>query len=222
MIHHQQWQISTSNQSGFTIIESLVAIVVTSILLAAIAPVIVLSVGTRVQARRIELASDAAKTYVEGVRSRTINAPVITSDDELKEYPAPTVGSLTCNANSYCTAPTTNLYCVSLDGTNCTTTNTRNFVIQAFGYHQMESTTADQGYQLGVRVYRSDGFASDGGALKTAPNKQMTFTGGLGERKAPLVELTTEIATKTTKFSDFCDRLKPPEDEDNENSTCES
>ncbi|WP_414543545.1 hormogonium polysaccharide secretion pseudopilin HpsB [Nostoc sp. CCY0012] len=220
MIHHKQWQTSTSNQSGFTIIESLVAIVVTSILLAAIAPVIILSVGTRVQARRIELASDAAKTYVEGVRSKSILPPTnpITGDeDSLDDYDAPAVGSLTCNANNYCTAPATNLYCVSLDGTNCTTTNTRNFVIQAFRYNQ-DSTEAAKGYQLGVRVYRSDGFASDGGALKTAPNKQMTFTGGLGERKSPLVELTTEITTETTNFSDFCDRL---EDEDNEESNCQ-
>jgi prepilin-type N-terminal cleavage/methylation domain-containing protein len=57
-----------SSESGFTIIESLVAILVASILLAAIAPVLVISTATRVQARRIELATQAAKAFVDGVR----------------------------------------------------------------------------------------------------------------------------------------------------------
>jgi prepilin-type N-terminal cleavage/methylation domain-containing protein len=42
---------------GFTIIESLVAIVIVGILMTAIAPVIILSVGNRVQARRVEVSN---------------------------------------------------------------------------------------------------------------------------------------------------------------------
>ncbi|WYL96313.1 MAG: hormogonium polysaccharide secretion pseudopilin HpsB [Gloeotrichia echinulata IR180] len=223
MTNDKQQQASVSSQSGFTIIESLVAILVVSLLLAAIAPVIVLSVATRVQAKRIETATDAAKSYIDGVRSGTITAPPSpitgTSDTALSSYAAPTAGSLTCGTGSgYCTVPATNLYCFSVDGNNCTTTNTINFVIQAFRYNKATTTTTS-GYQLGIRVYRADGFASDGGVLKTAPNKQNTFTAGLGDRKAPLVEMTTDIG-KGVSFSDFCDRLKPTSPTTNLKSQC--
>lgn len=62
-------------QSGFTIIESLLAILIVSLLMVAIAPTIVLSVATRVQARRVELATDAARTYIDGVKAGTIPQP---------------------------------------------------------------------------------------------------------------------------------------------------
>jgi prepilin-type N-terminal cleavage/methylation domain-containing protein len=225
MVHHKQQQASLSSQSGFTIIESLVAILVVAILLTAIAPVIVLSVATRVQAKRIETATDAAKSYIDGVRSGTITAPnsPITDSTDIADYAAPTAnGSLTCTANAYCSSPANNLYCVSLDGNNCTTTSTNNFVIQAIRYNKATVTSggsttnivdSTKGYQLGIRVYRADGFA-DSTPLKkakaTPPNpKQATFTGGGGDRKTPLVEITTEI-TKGVTFSDFCDRLRQP------------
>jgi type II secretory pathway pseudopilin PulG len=37
--------------------------------MVGIAPVLVLSVATRVQARRVELGTQAARTYIDGVRS---------------------------------------------------------------------------------------------------------------------------------------------------------
>lgn len=64
-----------STQSGFTLIESLLAIMIVSILMVGIAPVIVLSVATRVQARRVELGTQAARTYIDGVRSGKITIP---------------------------------------------------------------------------------------------------------------------------------------------------
>lgn len=230
MVDNTQQQATLSTESGFTIVESLVALLVVAILLAAIAPVLVMSVATRVQAKRIESATDAAKSYIDGVRSGTITAPNSpinnsTSDFAIASYDPPTVGSLTCTANSYCSAPASNLYCVSVDGNNCTTDNSKNFVIQAIRYNKGTVTTggtpsnitdSTKGYQLGIRVYRSDGFASAGGNLKKAPNKQTTFTAGLGDRKTPLIEITTEI-TRGTTFSDLCNRLK---NASNGNSTC--
>ncbi|ARV62237.1 prepilin-type N-terminal cleavage/methylation domain-containing protein [Nostocales cyanobacterium HT-58-2] len=221
MIHQKQQQVCLSSQSGFTIIESLVAVIVVGILLAAIAPVIVLSVATRVQARRVELATDAAKIYINGVRSgQILPPPIVGTIDNLGTYAAPTVGSLSCNtANDYCSVPATNLYCVDGDGSGCTISSTRDFVIQAFRYNK-SSTNAQDGYQLGIRVYRADGFTNDGGNLKTAPSKQPTFTRGAGDRKAPLLETTTEISNRVTTFGDFCDRLKPPSGNSNSQSQC--
>lgn len=231
MIHYKQQQVSTSNQSGFTIIESLVAMVVVSLLMAAIAPVIILSVSTRVQAKRIESATDAAKSYIDGVRSGVItapNSPITDNSTKIADYDPPDVtsGSLTCGAGTgYCSLPANNLYCVSIDGNACTPTNANNFVIQAIRLNSATETIGGtptnitdpaKGYQLGIRVYRANGFSNDGN-LKRAKegDKQATFTGGLGDRKTPLVEMTTEI-TKGVTFSDFCQRLQ----QTNPQSTC--
>lgn len=216
------WKINYS-QSGFTIVESLMAIVVVGILMSAIAPVIALSVSTRVQARRVELATLAARTYIDGVQSGAIAAPnhaiILDEIDDTttpKQFSpqrgtfasvaAPTSsGSLMCTATEapYCqNTSTSSLYYIDLDGGGYSITSSRDTVIQAF------RTSNAQNYILGLRVYRADAF-SDTNALKTQKQtgtKQATFTAGLGDRKAPLVEMTTEIVTSTT-LRDFCDRL---------------
>jgi prepilin-type N-terminal cleavage/methylation domain-containing protein len=173
---------SKSRQEGFTIIESLVAIVVVSILLAAIAPVIILSVATRVQARRIEFATQAAKSYIDGVRTKQIDPPLAptlvapATEKALSTYDAPTnPGSFNCAANSYCTTTgttstgtppsPTNLYCIDFDGVGnpnilndppkCQNTSTSDMVVQVF-----RNKTSITGYALGVRVYRANAFKS--------------------------------------------------------------
>ncbi len=223
MINYKKLQASPSNQSGFTIIESLVAVIVVAILMTAISPVIVLSVATRVQSRRVELATDAATAYIDGIKSKKIDpppSPITGTNQNIGSYNPPSVGSLTCTkSNDYCTRPVTNLYCVDGDGGGCTKTSSKDFVIQAFRYNKA-SSDAEKGYQLGVRVYRADGFASNGGNLKKAPIRQNTFTGGVGGRKTPLFEITTEISNEDTSFSDLCDRLKPQNISDNTQSSC--
>ena len=236
MINFKQQQTSSSDQSGFTIIESLVALLVAAILLAAIGPVIVLSVATRVQAKRIDLAANAAKTYIDGVKSGTIQAPPTTGASSgtpitISSYDAPSLGTLTCNANAYCSSPSANLYCIDEDGRGCENTSNKDFVIQAFRYNQGTITNSSgvstnivdptKGYQLGVRVYRADAFKS-GITLKASKDVdpqteknyrvEKTFTGGTGLKpiQTPLVEMTTEISNTSTTFDDFCNRLKPP------------
>mgnify|MGYP002777110565 CR=1 FL=1 len=231
MINHKKQSVPQSNESGFTIIESLVAIVVVSLLLAAIAPVIVLATATRLQARRVELATDAAKAYVEVVRSGRISAPPITkkavgatTDPAPPEAPS---GTLKCDRSSdYCDLPAipaapaipSRLYCVNGDNqAGCQNTSFRDMVVQAFGYNSV-SDQANDGYKLGVRVYRADAFKA-GITLKALKDKnssnqniqkQNTFTGGTGlsSQQSPLVEFTTEISNNNTPFSSFCERLK--------------
>ena len=220
-----------SNQSGFTIIESLVAVLVVSILLTAIAPVIVLSVATRVQARRVELASEAAKSYIDGVRSGIIAPPDSASGNtkELEKYDAPSTGTLNCTNNNYCSSPAKNLYCVDGDGSGCSNTSSKDLIIQAFRYNK-SSTNAEDGYALGVRVYRADAFNSSKvktlKASKDAGYKQQkSFTGGTGLTpiQSPLLEMTTDISEKSG-FDDFCTRLKNDSNndnvDDNEKSKC--
>jgi prepilin-type N-terminal cleavage/methylation domain-containing protein len=232
-------------QSGFTLIESLLAIIIVSVLMVAIAPVITLSVATRVQARRVELATQAARNYIDAVRGDMLTkdkklvpkaAVVLRQVDSnnkfipqgrlrfAAQFAAPAPGDLTnCPSTlqnyPYCrnTRPLS-LYCVDLDGGGCQNTSSKDMVVQAFRSQTDITDNGDNGFILGVRVYRADAFKADGIDLQTTkgrvdaggsagPSKVRTFTGGSGDRKAPLVEMTTEIRTDNTDFEVLCDRL---------------
>lgn len=188
--------MKTTSSLGFTIIESLMAIVVVGILMTAIAPVIALSVATRVQAKRVELATQSAKAYINGVKSGAIAPPsttvVLATNQYFLDVAVPT--SLT------------DVYCVDLDSTpGCSSTSSQDQAIQAFRSVTSASSAAQKGYRLGIRVYRADAFSDSTPLVKGT--KQATFTGGLGNRKVPIVEMTTEISTEQTRFRDLCDRL---------------
>jgi prepilin-type N-terminal cleavage/methylation domain-containing protein len=87
MIRQPKQLFPPETQSGFTIIECLLGIILVSILLTAIAPVIALSVATRVQARRVEQATQAAKSYIDGVRAGKIPSPAYTVTlNEVTQY----------------------------------------------------------------------------------------------------------------------------------------
>jgi prepilin-type N-terminal cleavage/methylation domain-containing protein len=160
MIRQPKQLFPPETQSGFTIIECLLAIILVSILLTAIAPVIALSVATRVQARRVEQATQAAKSYIDGVRAGKIEAPpsitntvLVKSDktNDVNNYlftgsanAAAPVGTAAwdCNPadtnnpnNSYCqtSAGTAIVYCIGLDDTaGCSSGSSRDFIIQPF------------------------------------------------------------------------------------------
>ncbi|MBD2541609.1 hormogonium polysaccharide secretion pseudopilin HpsB [Coleofasciculus sp. FACHB-SPT36] len=205
----QQQPISQSSQGGFTIIESLLAIIVVTILMVGLTPVIVLSVATRVQAKRVERGTDAARAYIDGLRSGAITAPTPTSASFNPDAPS---GSLTCTANAtYCSSPAST-YCINLDETvGCSPNSLSDLVVQGFRT-ATTSTDGKEGYRLGVRVYRADAFSPDfpGSLKKNNPDKvtQSTYSGGLGDRKAPLFETTTEIAGSDTSLKTLCDRIK--------------
>ena len=67
-----QVKTSSFSDSGFTIIESLMAIVVVAMLLASITPILIISTSIRVQSRRIEKATQAANTFIDGVKAGSI------------------------------------------------------------------------------------------------------------------------------------------------------
>ena len=236
MLKRQLKQLSTKNNSaGFTIIESLVAVIVLGILMTAIAPTIVLSTATRVQSRRVELATLAAGAYIDGVISGNIPAPPISRVNEDDEdvltndrVEAPGT-SLDCDdlddlrdKKGYCSSPdetSYKVYCVDGSGDGkCTENESKDMIVQAFGFNP-QSTDAAEGYKLGVRVYRADAFSDNEALEKNAGEgkaTQSTFTGGLGKRKAPLVQITTDVVVPgQTTFKNWCTRLK---DSNNTNS----
>jgi len=202
-------QKSKAQDSGYTIIESLVAMVVVSVLMIAIAPVMAFSVAIRVQARRTELAAMAGRSYIDGLRSGTIAS----SGGTIKGFPTKS----TDLANEPAPTDLTTLYCVDLDATQgCETTSNKDFYVQG-AWLNKDFTGNDPtktGYQLLVRVYRADSFAPDAIKNLKAPNapgaiKQSIVGSGLGDKTMPVVEMGAEIpATGDTAYQSLCNRLQ--------------
>ncbi|MGM3309363.1 hormogonium polysaccharide secretion pseudopilin HpsB [Anabaena sp. WFMT] len=208
------------DNSGFTIIESLMGIVVVSILMAAIAPVLVMSTATRVQSKRVELAVNAAKTFVDGVRTGSISAPTkaISLDplDDTKTLRPLSENLVTALTMPVPTASSTDLYCFKEGNIAATTTTAckenpyRQFYIQA-AQIKVKDADADNGYRLAIRVYRTDiNFSKTVKASNNATKSTAsTVTASMGDAQVPLVEMTTDIANRNTSFKALCDRLGP-------------
>lgn len=230
-----QPNLPQSTESGFTIIECLLAIIIVTLLMTAIAPVLALSVATRVQSRRVELATNAARAYIDGLRAGTIPAPPIISTTTPLPAPNPNLNNCTKNRN-YCppvaastpltTPTTTQLYCINFDPdparNGCTNKSSRAMIVQAAAYIPRPAGAGaaqpdpTKGYQLRLRVYRADAFTPGRtllpGNVNNQPRVAASFTGGtgLGKNQLPLVQMSTEIVTQGTQgtsYLDLCKRL---------------
>ncbi len=201
--------------SGFTLIESLVAIVVVAALVAGLTPFILYAVASRVQARRADVAVQAARAYIDGVQSGKIPIPdssnTGTSVRSLSSIPAPTISIVAAQ-----------LIRVDTDG-NGRTNDLNDVVIQAIrnGDNTTSTSTTAQrsaafrrGFGMVVRVYRSDAFSSDAtgyviGTLSTVPNS----FGAASSPTTPLVVMSSEVASLSTtpgdatSFDDYRARL---------------
>jgi type II secretory pathway pseudopilin PulG len=189
----QHQNLSQPRDGGYTIIESLVAMIVVSMLMIAIAPVMAFSVATRVQARRIELATQAARAYIDALRTGAFQSPNQIDVAPPDVPPAPT------SLNG--------LYCFKSEQTSddCGSSK-KDFYVQ--GIRSAGNKPTDTGYSLKVRVYRAD---APFGSLTT---RQLSVANsGLGDLKAPLVEMQTEIPPTTNGGSSarqsLCSRLNP-------------
>ena len=212
MTNRQQQNLSQSRDGGYTIIESLVAMIVVSVLMIAIAPVMAFSVATRVQARRVELATQAARAYIDALRPRTTTDAVIKPGGSIKGFP---IAGLANDLPGTRVPTVGETYCVDMDGGVCDASSNKAFRVQGAWLNKDVAAAGDptsKGYQLLVRVYRADSFA--GGVTlrnpKTTP-KQSVVGSGLGDKTMPVVEMSTEIpATGTPSRQSIFDRLKKP------------
>ncbi|PHX55385.1 type II secretion system protein [Tychonema bourrellyi FEM_GT703] len=186
MTKRQHQNLSHSRDGGYTIIESLVAMIVVSVLMIAIAPVMAYSVATRVQARRIELATQAARTYIDALRVGAIRPNDATSPVGFPAKDVATIPAAPTNSNG--------LYCFDLDETaGCA--GSKEFFVQG-AWRNPANTTTDPtttGYDLTVRVYRADGFT---GKLMTI-TEQSVANFPLGNPQAPLMVMQTQIPPTT-------------------------
>jgi prepilin-type N-terminal cleavage/methylation domain-containing protein len=189
----RQQNVSKSRDGGYTIIESLVAMIVVSVLMIAIAPVMAFSVATRVQARRVELATQAARTYIDALRTGAIK-----QNQANPWFPSESPGAPT---------DSTKLYCVNFEKTPVCD-GSKDFFVQGVRPQNPGTTIpTDTGYDLTVRVYRADAFSSPG-TMKI--EQQSVTNSGLGDPKAPLVVMKTEIPPTTqggsSPYRSLCDR----------------
>jgi prepilin-type N-terminal cleavage/methylation domain-containing protein len=191
--HRQQQNLPQSRDGGYTIIESLVAMIVVSVLMIAIAPVMAFSVATRVQARRVELATQAARSYIDALRTGALKP----NDPTNPGFP----GEVTA-------APTTStgLYCVELDGGNspCTEGSKKDLYVQ--GVRSPTAKPTETGYSLTVRVYRADGFPGTMTKIQ-----QSVANSALGNPQAPLVVMQTDIPPTrqggSSPYRSLCTRI---------------
>lgn len=227
-------QNSTQNDEGLTIIECLLAIVIVTILIVAIGPVLAFAAATRIQARRVEQASEAARGYVDAVKNDALLKkqdrkliPPISSTTLPSAVDTITATALDCpTSNAYCTTParTANsaFYCVDLDDTaGCTAGSGKDLVIQASGYNpavtvaDTDADKSEKGYIMGVRVYRAFAFGKNikltaGGKNtdKSKNAKASVIAGGTGSFSNPLTEFTTEMVGKNTDYLDWKKRIQ--------------
>jgi prepilin-type N-terminal cleavage/methylation domain-containing protein len=206
-----------NKDAGFTIMESLIAMVVVSSLMLAISPVLILSASTRVQSRRVELSSQIARSFIDGVRSGRIEAEDITPVNININQNALSSRNITNSTDGYLIssasmpAPTSpaGLYCVQSDGTiqppenNC---ENRLFFIQA-RRTSINGSDPNDGYRLAVRVYRRDIDFMKPVLANTNTTKNTQAVVGSGNKQAPLVEIIADIANNNTSFTDLCNRL---------------
>lgn len=215
--------ISSPSDSGFTIIESLLGIVVVAILLAGISPVLVLSTANRVQSRRTEKATQAANTFIDGVRTGLIE---LTNESKIELKPV-AQGARTLQDNLITlqrmpvpeSATDGDIYFLRSNGNVCrpfgTGTCTKDpnnpfdeFFIQARQI-RVQGSGENDGFRLALRVYRKDVdfskplLASSG----TERNTSSVIAAGLGNRQAPAIERTTDISNIRTSFDALCERF---------------
>jgi hypothetical protein len=183
----------------------------------AISPVLILSASTRVQSRRVELSSQIARSFIDGVRSGRIRAEDITPVNININQNALSSRNITNSTDGYLIssasmpAPTSpaGLYCVQSDGTiqppenNC---ENRLFFIQA-RRTSINGSDPNDGYRLAVRVYRRDIDFMKPVLANTNTTKNTQAVVGSGNKQAPLVEIIADIANNNTSFTDLCNRL---------------
>jgi type II secretory pathway pseudopilin PulG len=169
-------QPRASSEAGYTILEGIMAIVVVTVLLVAISPMIGFAAAVRMQAKRTQLASQAARSYVSFAKSEPTdedgnvtgeNAPGTeiyktegSEVTDLADVAAPDAGNLTCEQGNlfpavddaesgYCSNQKL-LYCVNFDETaGCQDDSPVDMIVQPIGRFRTDPNTGDVLYDRG-------------------------------------------------------------------------
>jgi prepilin-type N-terminal cleavage/methylation domain-containing protein len=186
-----QGQLSPSaagprSPSGFTLIESLVAVIIVGITVVSILPPIFWATATRVQNRRAEQAVQLAQSEIERVRTLVergsygvadlppVDGARTTLRDEANPVPAPSTLSgikrstrSGCNSADDARQPTAVTQVIEIDSDPKSNDCKPEFMVQVFrsgGTIPVGSPvgTAPSAFSMGVRVYAAPAFANLG------------------------------------------------------------
>lgn len=200
--------------SGLTLLECLVAIAIVGIASAVIAPVMLVSVATRVQSQKAEQAIQLAKLEVDSIRieverggdySAVLNAYPkvgIASSDTLEQISAKLVGA---------EAPTSSQS--ALDSSNVRVAKQVDinndgdidFAVQTFATEVTGSSTLPTVFKVGVRVYDDRSLQQNAGSMLTDP-ASLSLTSGEGQRSLrPLAVIYADIfqSDQTTSLCEY-------------------
>jgi prepilin-type N-terminal cleavage/methylation domain-containing protein len=203
-------------EQGLTLIECLVAIVMVALVAGSIAPVMVISVASRVNSQKAEQALGLAQAEIERTRSlveqggyATTNLPPVGSNSSGVVAENADISSV-LGPNLSVTNSTSFAFVVPVDVNG---DGTNDFWVQRFrsaGYTPASASTPIA-FNMGVRVY--DISATGTGNLKTDKDNEdraasLGPTGGTGQRSQfPLAALYTTIAVGDQDDS-LCDLIR--------------
>jgi prepilin-type N-terminal cleavage/methylation domain-containing protein len=208
-----------SQESGFSLLESLVAVAVVSILIVAIAPMVALSTSARVNARRIDQATQAARSYVDAVRGGVIdttsfpasliqnnpyNSAKASNQYTFESVSVPT-NSISLTASSSCQAVTNAVLgsttvlgaCVDSNGNGFSVNDPQDLFVQPMRSGSNDATILKkQGFWLAVRVYRADalsGSAALRDGTEASCNTGRTAFASTAAITCPIVTVRSQI-----------------------------
>lgn len=187
-------------EQGFTVIESLMAIIVVTMVSVAITPPIFLAVATRVQNQKAQQAMQLAQREVDQVRVSVEKGNY--SNSIL--LPLPTVSS-EATGNAEVVSVPTNFTCGTASSNACPVDingDSRNdFYIQKFRTKELSYGNPSQvvAFQMGVRVYSAIAEGQSGLLTNQASLKFTTEQGQ--QRKKPLAVMYTSVVRSDLKDS---------------------
>lgn len=192
---------SANPEAGFTLVECIMAIVVLGIVGAAIAPMLVISVATRINSQKSEQALQLAQGEIDRVRvlmergeGDSVEMPPATGDNsEVDSVSAPdTLEAALADIDAV-----TDARAIDIDGDT-----ESDFAIQSYTTKTDYEDGLPQVFDLGVRVYDARAFTS-GESLGT-DEASLTLTSGSGNRtQLPLAVLATRVVFSENGQS-FC------------------
>lgn len=198
--------LAQDNNSGLTLIEGLVAIVIIATTTAVMTPMVILSVGTRIQSQRAEQAFQLAQAEVDRIKviverggNYTLNIaqtnPAVISQadfDDAALVPPPNVIDNT--------AYSTNI--TAARGISTDDDAAPEYAVQIFRTEGITRGGKPVAFDLGVRVYRADVFDGDPLGVEQA---QLAITSGEGQSGSrPLANIYTSVVQSDSEQS-LCD-----------------
>lgn len=206
---------------GFTLVESLMGILVITVVAIAITPPIVISTATRVQNRRAEQAMQLAQAEIDRIRVFVEQGGAYTA-----KLPPVHSGTVANGVISKVAAPTTFVNSVAginasraladssskAFGVDVNNDAEVDYYVQIFRDNNanaiVANTTSLSAFQIGVRVYSK---AARAGSLQTDPASLRITNSSGGQQHKPLAVVYTTIASSdnaTTSFEKYRDYLR--------------